>query len=354
MRTFLEAGVPRVRCGRHGTVTAAVPWARHGAGHTLAFDQQTAWMAAECSKSATAQLMRTSWRTVGAIVERVVADRDARVDRLARLRRIGIDEISYRKGQKYMTCVVDHDTAKVVWVADGHGKDVLHRFFDALGPERAGRLTHISADAAAWISETLAERAPAAIRAMDPFHVVAWATEALDAERRASWNRARRQAEGSDGRERARALKDSRFALWKNSADLTDRQAAKLTWIAATDTRLHHAWRLNEALCAVFALAKSRPAAALRALDHWISWARRCRIDTFVGLQRRIVRQREAIRATLLTGMSNGLTESTNTKTRLIIRRGFGFHSADAIIALVMLTLAGQRPNLPGRQVATE
>ncbi|MFC6055042.1 transposase, partial [Streptomyces pratens] len=133
-----------------------------------------------------------------------------------------------------------------------------------------------------------------------------------------------------------------------------DRQAAKLTWIAATDPRLHRAYRLKEALRAVFTLAKTRPTAALKALDRWIEWARRCRIDAFVDLQRRIRRHYEAIRAALTTGMSNGLIESTNTKTRLIIRRGFGFHSADAIIALAMLTLAGDKPTLPGRQPATE
>nr|WTB28524.1 ISL3 family transposase [Streptomyces sp. NBC_00830]WTB28648.1 ISL3 family transposase [Streptomyces sp. NBC_00830]WTB29694.1 ISL3 family transposase [Streptomyces sp. NBC_00830]WTB29972.1 ISL3 family transposase [Streptomyces sp. NBC_00830]WTB31425.1 ISL3 family transposase [Streptomyces sp. NBC_00830] len=354
VRVFLEADMPRVRCRSHGVVTAAVPWARHDAGHTLAFDQQCAWMAAECSKSAAAQLMRTSWRTVGGIVARVVADRDAASDRLAGLTRIGIDEISYRKGQKYMTVVVDHESGKVVWMADGHGKGVLAGFFDALGAERAARLTHISADGALWIAEALTERAPGAVRVMDPFHVVAWATDALDTERRASWNRARRQAQGAEGREQARALKDSRFALWKNADDLTDRQAAKLTWIAATDPRLHRAYLLKEALRAVFALAKTRPTAALQALDRWIGWACRCRIDAFVDLQRRIRRHYQAIRAALTTGMSNGLIESTNTKTRLIIRRGFGFHSADAIIALVMLTLAGNKPTLPGRQPATE
>jgi transposase len=351
LRVFLEADAPRVDCRRHGTTVAAVPWARHGAGHTHALDQQAAWMASECSKSATAQLMRTSWRTVGAIVERVVADRDRAVDRLAGLRRIGIDEISYRKGQKYMTVVVDHATARVVWMADGHGKDVLDRFFDQLGEQRTAGLTHISADGAAWIAQVLTERAAGAVRVMDPFHVIAWATDALDVERRASWNRARRQAADPDT---ARALKDSRFALWKNEADLTDRQVAKLAWIAATDPRLHRAWRLKEALRAVFTLAKTRPTAALKALDRWIGWARRCRIDAFVDLQRRIRRHYDAIRAALTTGMSNGLIESTNTKTRLIIRRGFGFHTADAVIALVMLTLTGDRPTLPGRQPATE
>ncbi|MFC8416767.1 transposase [Streptomyces coelicoflavus] len=92
---------------------------------------------------------------------------------------------------------------------------------------------------------------------------------------------------------------------------------------------------------AVFALARTRPTAALKALHRWVSWARRCRIDAFVDLPRRIPRHYDAIRDTLTTGMSNELIESTDTKTRLVIRRGFGFHTAEAIIALVMLTLAG-------------
>jgi transposase len=351
MKVFLEAELPRMRCRAHGVVAAAVPWARHGAGHTRVFDQQAAWMAAECSKSAVAQLMRVSWRTVGAIVERFVADRDAGVDRLAGLRRIGIDEISYRKGQRYMTVVVDHHTRQVVWMADGHGRAVLEAFFDELGPQRSAKLTHISADGAQWIADTVAAHASHAVRAMDPFHVVAWGTEALDDERRAAWNRARRQAQDAAT---ARALKDSRFALWKNPEDLTPRQQAKLGWIAATDSRLHRAYLLKEGLRTVFAIAREQDTrAAVDALDRWLSWAQRCRINTFVALGRRIRRHREAIVNAIIERLSNGLIESTNTKTRLIIRRGFGFRTADAVIALVMLTLGGDRPTLPGRQPAS-
>jgi transposase len=275
------------------------------------------------------------------------ADHDAGYDRLAGLTRIGIEEVSYRKGHKYMTVVVDHDTRHVVWMADGHGKDVLRSFFDALGTERAARLTHISADGASWIAKVLTERAGQAIRVMDPFHVVAWATEALDAERRRAWNQARRTAMDPALTKR---LKNSRYALWKNPQDLTDPQAAKLEWIAKTDPRLHRAYLLKEGLRTVFTLARTRPQAALTALDRWISWARRCRIEVFVELQRRILNHRDAIHAALTTGMSNGLIESTNTKTRLIIRRGFGFKYASAVIALVMLTLGGHSPELPDRQ----
>jgi len=89
-----------------------VPWARHGAGHTRFFDDQVAWLAVACSKTAVTELMHIAWRTVGAIVTRVAEDAMAGVDRFARLRRIGIDEISSKKGHRYLTVVVDHDSRR--------------------------------------------------------------------------------------------------------------------------------------------------------------------------------------------------------------------------------------------------
>ena len=96
MRVFLEAEAPRVSCRVHGVVVASVPWARHGAGHTYEFDAQIAWLVTQCSKSAACQLMRIAWRSVGSIIERHWNDLSKEQDRFARLRRIGIDEISYR------------------------------------------------------------------------------------------------------------------------------------------------------------------------------------------------------------------------------------------------------------------
>lgn len=77
VRAFIEADAPRVSCPEHGVTVAAVPWARHGAGHTYAFDTQVAWLATCCSKTAVTQLMRIGWRTVGAVVARVWADAEA-------------------------------------------------------------------------------------------------------------------------------------------------------------------------------------------------------------------------------------------------------------------------------------
>lgn len=350
VQVALEADAPRVSCREHGPTVAAVPWARHGAGHTYAFDEQVAWLATQASKSAVTQLMRIAWRTVGSIITRVWADIEALHDRFAGLTRIGIDEISYKRGHKYLTIVVDHDSGRLVWAAPGRDKATLHAFFDALGDERCAAVTHVSADGADWIAAVVAARCPEAVRCADPFHVVAWATDALDEVRRAAWNQARgavtqRRAGRASGH--AKDLKGARYALWKNPQNLTETQQTKLAWVAKTDPRLYRAYLLKEGLRLVFQLPLEQ---ATEALEKWIAWARRCRIEAFVKLQKSIVKHRDAILAAIEHGLSNGRIESVNTKVRLITRIGFGFRSPEALIALAMLSLGGHRPVLPGRK----
>jgi transposase len=362
MRAVLEADAPRVRCPQHGVVVASVPWARHDAGHTYAFDETVAWLTTQSSKSTVTELMRIAWRTVGSIITRVWDDVDAHCDRLAGLRRIGIDEISYKKGHKYLMVVVDHDTRRLVWAAPGRSSATVREFFDLLGPERCAQITHVSADGADFIDSIVAATCPDAVRVADPFHVVKWATEALDEVRRGAWNDARAlaRAEPKRGRgrppadapprpggERARALKGARYSLWKNPENLSENQRIKLAWIAATDPRLYRAYLLKEGLRLIFTMPY---AAAVEALERWISWARRCRIPSFVKLQKSIVKHRARILAAIEHNLSNALIESTNTKIRLITRMAFGFKSPEALIALALLSLGGHRPVLPGRK----
>ncbi len=350
IQVVLEADAPRVSCAEHGPTVAAVPWARHAAGHTYAFDEQVAWLATQCSKTAVTELMRIAWRTVGAIITRVWADTEALHDRFADLRRIGIDEISYKRGHKYLTVVVDHDSGRLVWAAPGRDKATLGLFFDALGAQRCAAITHVSADGADWIAGVVAQRCPNAIRCADPFHVVRWATDALDEVRRAAWNTARgavTRRRAGRARGHAKALKHARYALWKNPENLTDRQQAKLAWVAKTDSRLHRAYLLKEGLRTIFQLPHHE---AVEALEVWIGWARRSRIPAFVDLQRRIVKHKASILAAIEHGLSNARIESVNTKIRLITRIAFGFRSPDALIALAMLSLGGHHPTLPGRK----
>ena len=155
---WLEADAPRVSCRAHGVVVASVPWARHGAGHTYAFDATAAYLATQAAKSMVVELLRVAWRTVGSIIARVFADLDAGSDRLDGLARIGIDEISYKRGHKYLIVVVDHDRRALVWAAAGRDKATVAAFFDELGPDRCALITHVSADGAAFIADVVADK----------------------------------------------------------------------------------------------------------------------------------------------------------------------------------------------------
>ena len=353
LKVFVEAEAPRVRCKSHGATVAAVPWARHGAGHTRDFDDQAAWLAVHVSKSAVVELLGVAWRTVGDIVARVGADIDARIDRLDGLCRLGIDEISYKRGFRYLTIVVDHDSGRLVWAGVGKEAATLESFFDALGPERTAALTHITSDMAPWFVPVIRRRAPHVVRCADPFHVVRWAIEALDVERRRAWNAAKGRRHGDaqgrsgKGTGEARLLKNARHALWKNPEHLSMRQRHHLEWVQRADPRLWRAYQLKEGLRYALKLESTEARAAL---DDWLSWARRSRLPAFVALAVKVATHREAIEAAIDSRLSNALVESTNTKIRLLTRIAHGFHGPEPLIALAMLALGGHCPALPRRE----
>ena len=340
---FLEADAPRVACKQHGVVVAAVPWARHDAGFTRSFDDQAAWLAVNTSKSAICQLMRIAWRTVGRICERVTAEAKRGRDMFANLTELGFDEISIRKGQKYLTVVVDHHTGRLVWAAFGRDRKTVEKFLDLLGEERCQQIKLVSCDDAEWITRPIAERCPDAVICLDPWHIVKAATDALDEVRREVWNEARR----SGNKQLAKDLKGARFALWKKPENLTERQQHKLAFIQKLNAPIYRAYLLKEQLRQIYHADSIEDALAL--LDGWLKWARRCRLEPFVKLARRITQQRSRVEAALHHSLSNARVEQVNTQIRLIIRRGFGYHSPDAVIALAMLTLGGLCPPLPGR-----
>jgi transposase len=255
---------------------------------------------------------------------------------------LGIDEISYKKGHRYLTVVVDHVSGRLVWAAVGRDKDTLGQFFDLLGDQRCEQVRVVTADGASWIADVVAERLPNATLCIDSFHVVSWATDALDEVRREVWNQARRS--GMTGL--ARELKGARFALWHNPVDLTRRQAAKLAWIAKTNGPLYRAYLLKEQLRLAI---DHKGVLALTMLDDWLAWAARCRIPAFVDLGRKIRRHLAGIEAAMLHKVSNALVESTNTKLRVLHRMAFGFKQPEHLIALALLDRGGYCPPLPGR-----
>jgi transposase len=341
---YLEAEAPRVRCPEHGVRVAAVPWARHDAGHVRAFDDLVVWLVCQMSKTALCRLLRLTWRTVGQIIARVMADADiAAGDRLDGLRRIGIDEVSYKRRHNYLTVVVDHDTGRVVWLGVGRNKATLAQFFTLLGPQRCARIALVSGDGADWVYYGVTEHCPNAKVCLDPFHAVVWVTKALDTVRQQVWAAARRSGQKA----LTQTVKGARYALWKNADDLTARQRAKLAEIQRTNQPLYKAYLLKEQFRQIFAPGGEE---RVELLDAWLAWAARSQLQPFADLARRIRNHfYPDIVNTLVYRMSNGRIESANTKIRLLTRIAFGFKDPNALIALVKLHIGGYHPQLPGR-----
>jgi transposase len=352
-RSFIEADAPRVRCAEHGVVVAHVPWASPGSGFTHEFEQQTAYLAVNASQKVVAELMRIAWRTVGRILQRVVSVALAGRDLLDGVSRIGIDETSYRRGHRYLTVVVCHDTGRLIWASPGCNQATLNQFFDELGVDRCARITHVSADGAAWIHRAVRSRCPNVTVCMDAFHLVKWVNEALDKIRRVFWNDTRRHRKPGrrpkDLNARARRIKHSRWALLKNPENLTTSQAATLAELEAAGGPLWKAWLLKEDLRELLKLDADDASARL---DLWLERVDEASLDEFTRIAATIRDLRPEIEAMLTHRLTNGRVESVNAKIRLIQARAFGFHNPYALIALAKLTLSGLCPPLPGRAVA--
>lgn len=330
-RFWLRYAPRRVDCPSCGVRVERVPWASHGSFFTGDFEEMAAYLAQQMDRTAVSKLLAINWRTVGTIVERIVADR-LDPSRLEGLYVIGVDEISFRRHHHYVTCVVDHLKRRVVWVGEGKSGDTLHRFFDELGPERATALTHVTMDMSAAYIGVVDERAPQAQKVFDRFHVQRLASEAVDEVRRAEVRRAQ-------GTEAAQVLKHSRWALLKNPWNMKQREGEKLREVQKNNRRLYRAYLLKESLAK--GLDYLQPGRAAKHLDRWIAWATRSLLKPFVTLAQTIKRFKPGILAYISTRLSNGLTEGLNNKTRLITRRAYGFHSAQALAAMIHLCCGG-------------
>jgi transposase len=340
-RTFLECDLPRIRCEQHGKITAAVPWARHDDRFSRPLEEFAAWKAAHMPWTRAEAELRISWEGLAGIVARVAADAGEGTDRLEGLRRIGIDEKSWGKGSgKFLVIVTDHDTGKVAWIAEGRDQATVHRFFDALGPERAKQLTHVSADGAEWIHPVVRARAPQALICLDAFHIVQWANEKLD-ELRARLARELRAA-GKD--DQAAALGKGMWALRKKPENLTGNQKTALAGIAADNKPLYKGYLIKEQLREAF---KVKGDDGKRLLRGMIAWAQRCRIPEFVKLAKTLSRYRATIDNTLDHAVSNGRAEALNAQVNALITRARGFRSATTLMAAIHFTHGRPCPDSP-------
>jgi transposase len=375
-RLEVHARLRRLRCPEHGVHVEGVPFARDGARFTRDFEDLVAWLATKTDKTATCRLTRIDWQTIGRIIERV-GDELLCEDRLSDLFEISIDEVAWRKGHRYLTLVGDHRRRCVVWGCEGKGQAAADEFFAELDPdtrrdadhgrdaqaaeiqvkppaeadaedaigERAGQLRAVSMDMTGGYAKSVRRHAPQAVICIDNYHVVALATKALDEVRREHWNELRHTGDP----DAAKQFKDSRWSLLKNPEDLTDRQADTLTALHAAGGKIPRAWAMKEMVRAIFA-PRLTVGAVDELIDRLLARLSRSRLTPFVRLGRTIRKHRDGILAARRHKLSNARAEALNNKAKLITRRAYGFHSANAALALIHLTCGPITLTLPHEQ----
>jgi transposase len=342
----VRAELRRLDCPHHGVVVEGVPFARHRSGFTRDFEDVTAFLTTKTDKTTIARFLRVDWDTVGRICERVVAD-SLDADRLDGLVNIGVDEISWRKHHHYLTLVTNHTSGKIVWGKTGKDTATMDAFFDELGADRSGRIEAVSMDMGPAFAKSVRTEghAPQAVVCIDPFHAVKLVGEALDVERRKAWNELR-QAGNPDA---AKKFKGARWALLKNPTNLTDEQATTLRKLKRRGGDVWRAYTLKEAFREIFAGDLTTDQVA-ELIDRWISRASRSRLAAFVKAAKTIRKHRDGLLAAIRLNINNGRAEGLNNVVRLIIRRARGFHTAEAALALVMLTCGPITLHLPREQ----
>lgn len=334
MKVHLQYSIRRVHCDACGTVkTEQVPWADHSGNFTHAFEERTAYLAQQGSRTAVSELLRVTWRTVGGIIRRVVhRELDASGDRLDGLKHIGIDELSYRRHHEYVTVVVDHERGVVVWSSKGKNAKTLRAFFEELGPERCAAIESVTIDMSNAFISAVKQMVPSARLVFDRFHVQRLVQDALDETRRD-------EVRETTTKEERKALKSTRWQLLKNPWNLTGADHQTLEELEQANYSIFRGYLLKESFAGILDGRQINVARAK--LHQWIADAKGSGLAHFARAARTIERYQDGILEYVRTGFSNGRTEGLNGKIRTITRRSYGFHSAAALISMIFLCCGG-------------
>jgi transposase len=330
VQVYLRYALRRVTCWKSGVVAEHVPWCDSSTSRfTSRFEDAVGFLTQRCDKTSVQEMFRIAWVTVGQIVKRVVG-RYRPGDPLDGLKLIGIDELSYRKGHNYVTTVTDHESGRIVWAKEGKNAETLMSFFEELGDERCLAIEAVTMDMSKAYIKAVEGKVPHAQIVFDRFHVQKLVSEALDLTRREEWQRLREL-----DKDEANKVKGLLWPTRKNPWNLTPKQEDRLSTLQQDNERVYRAYLLKESFADI--LDRHQPNVVKRKLEGWLSWASRSRLPAFVRVGRTIRKHLDDIVSYIRWGLTNGIVEGLNNKLRVITHRAYGFHSASALIGMIML-----------------
>lgn len=325
IRTLVVAPLRRVRCRRCGIRVEKVPWARPHSRLTHMFEAEILKRARDTSIAGVCRQLGLHWTTVMRLITHWVQEATDRRFR-RKLRFIGVDEVSYGRGQnKYLTIVWDHEASHVVWIGKGKEQDTLKQFFEKLGPRRSRRLVAVTMDMAQGYMSAVREHAPQADLVFDRFHIERHLTEAVNEVRKAEFWR-----KGGAARE---AIRGKKFLLLKKRRRLHWRRRRELDELFRLNRRLQVAYMLKEQFDEVWGYRTEVGMA--EALERWrrlLRWQRLSPLKRFWAM---IKRHWFGVLAWATHGLSNAALEGNNSRVRGISQRGHGYRNPDNLMQIL-------------------
>jgi transposase len=315
----------RVKCPRCGVRVADFPWAEPWARVTTALFNAVARLARELSWQGTARQYGLNWKSVATIVKRAV-EYGLRHRARPPVHVIGIDEVSRRKGQVYLTVVYDLERRVLLWVGDDRTEEAVRPFFTKeMGARRCHTLRVVCMDMWAPYAKLVREHATNAQILFDRFHIVKHLHEAVEEVRRSEMRRL-------SVKERV-VFKRSRWLLLKNPWNLTGDQKERLSTMVRWNTPIVRAYYLKESFQLFWDYRQ--PGRAKSHLKKWMRSAMGSRLEPFKRFVRMLRDHLDGILPWTSLRLSNGAVEAMNNKIKSISHRSFGFRSAQNFIAAI-------------------
>ena len=315
----------RVKCPRCGVRVEDFPWAEPWARVTRALANAVARLARELSWRGTARQYELNWKTVAGIVQRAVRY-GLRNRKRPPVHIIGMDEVSRRKGQVYLTVVYDLERRVLLWVGEDRTEEAVKKFFtQELGGRRCSTLQVVCMDMWAAYVNLVREHAPQAQILFDRFHTVKHLQEAVDEVRRSEMRRL-------TGQEKA-TFKSTRWLLLKNPWNLTSEQKERLSTLVRWNSPIVRAYYLKESFQLFWEYKQQKRAQDL--LSKWMNSAMRSRLEPFRKFVRMVRSHLDGILPWTKLRLSNGAVEGMNNKIKSISHRSFGFRSTQYFVAAI-------------------
>jgi transposase len=341
---WLHADVPRVQCGVCGkTSQIPVPWAREGSGFTLLFEALGLALCQELPVAQAARLLRAPAKRLWTRIAHYIKEARAKED-MSRVRHVGLDETSVKRGHEYITVVHDLEAKRLLFACPGRDHETVETFASDLKAHGGdpNAVEHVCMDMSAAYTKGVGKSLPQAAISFDRFHVVALGVEAMDAVRREEMRgnpAAVREALGDTDR---KVLKGLMWGMRKNPVGWNQKQWDAMYWLQRSNLKSARAWRLKQALRAVYAEAassndKEKAATALRA---WLSWARRCRLEPFKRLAKTLAERFDGVLRGMLDGRSNAYVEAMNGLLQQTKTAARGFRTVENFIAIAYLRMS--------------